>query len=196
MLLMESAELAAPGAMAMAMADDPDAADLDAVLAGDRGAAERLYRRHRGRVLAIGRLMAGARDAEDICHEAFLRALGGLAGFRREVPFAAWLCRIAVNQCRNLAARDRTRRLAIVDGVDAEGVPAAARAQLELRAALARAVGELSQGQREVLVCHDVLGMSHEEIGGVLGCAEGTSKAQLHKARLRLRELLADGERS
>jgi DNA-directed RNA polymerase specialized sigma24 family protein len=63
----------------------------------------------------------------------------------------------------------------------------------ELRIALLRAMARLSAGQREVVICHDVLGMKHEEIAYVLGCAVGTSKAQLHRARLQLRALLGGG---
>jgi RNA polymerase sigma-70 factor (ECF subfamily) len=72
---------------------------------------------------------------------------------------------------------------------------AAGRSDPELRAALRQAVPRLSEGQREVFVLHDVLGMRHEEIAEALACAVGTSKAQLHQARLRLRRLLSGEER-
>ncbi len=173
---------------------DPDGPDVDAAASGDLAAAGRLYARHRNRVTGLARLLTGNRgDAEDVCQDAFLRALSGLDGFRREVPFAAWLSRIAVNRCRDLHARTQTRRrLALVE--DSSAALLATRPQPELQAALRQALGRLSDGQREVFVCHDVLGMGHQEIGFALGCAEGTSKVQLHRARLRLRAILAGEE--
>jgi len=176
---------------------DADGADLALARQGDLVACERLYRRHRTRAQNLARLMVGSQgDAEDVCQDAFVRAFSGLAGFRGEVPFAAWLCRIVVNRCHDLRARRRTRReLQLVDDAEEAPAPIAERAAPELRLAIKQALGRISDGQREVLICHDVLGMSHEEIGFVMDCAPGTCKAQLHKARLRLRELLGGGER-
>jgi RNA polymerase sigma-70 factor, ECF subfamily len=175
---------------------DPDAADVEAAAHGEIAAAARLYAQHRAHVVSLARLMTGsAGDAEDVCHEAFLRALTHLASFRREVPFVAWLSRIAVNLSRNLHGRARTRRrFQVIEGGAAAAGPAVGRASAELQVALRQAMQRLSDGQREVFVCHDVLGMQHAEIAYTLGCAEGTSKVQLHKARLRLRAILAGEE--
>jgi RNA polymerase sigma-70 factor, ECF subfamily len=174
---------------------DPDADEVRAAAGGDLDAASRLYARHRTRLLNLSRLLTGnAGDAEDVCHEAFLRALTHLSGFRGEVPFVAWLSRIAVNVSRNLHGRAQTRRQFLALAQDSAGPAIAARSSAELQAALQQAVKRLSAGQREVFVCHDVLGMQHDEIAYALGCAEGTSKVQLHKARLRLRSILSGEE--
>lgn len=176
---------------------DLDARDVDRARRGDLTAAERLYRRHQRRVWNMARVMlgGGARgeaDAEDICQEVFLRALGRLEQFRGEARFGTWLHRITVNQVRNHQARQRVR--SVEEGRDdpelGSPVSPGRRPRPELKAALAGAMEQLSERQREVLCCHDVLGMSHLEIAYVLGCAEGTSKVQLHRARMRVRALL------
>jgi RNA polymerase sigma-70 factor (ECF subfamily) len=143
-------------------------------------------------VTNVARILTGnARDAEDVCQETFVRALGALSRFRGEAAFSSWLYRIAINQARNLLAREQVRqRLQVVEPTDDGGASPSQRPVVELRIALLRAMARLSEGQREVVICHDVLGMKHEEIAYVLGCAAGTSKAQLHRARLQLRALL------
>ena len=175
---------------------DLDARDVARARQGDRAATERLYRRHQRRIWHLARLMTGsAQEAEDICQEVFLRALGGLERFRGEARWSTWLYRITINHVRNLRARQQTRRAVEAEPAEAGEELArpgelARRSTAELQAALAQALPRLSEGQREVLACHDVLGMTHAEIGFVLGCAVGSSKAQLHKARLRMRALL------
>lgn len=171
---------------------DLDQRDVQQARAGDLAAAGRLYRRHQQKVWSLARLMTGsAEDAEDVCQEAFLRALGALDGFRGDARFSSWIYRITVNQSRNLCASKGRRAAAAAELKDAQGPVAPARqSTAELRAALAQALERLTPGQREVFTCHDVLGMSHQEAAYVLDCAEGTSKAQLHKARLRLRDVL------
>jgi RNA polymerase sigma-70 factor, ECF subfamily len=174
---------------------DPDAPDVAAAAAGDLRAAGQLYRRHSARVTRLARCVTGnPRDAEDVCQETFIRALGGLGRFRGQAMFRTWLSRIALNQARNALARRRTRlRLELLEGDSARTEPLSQRPVAELSVALSRALASLSERQREVLVCHDVLGMKHDEIAYMLGCASGTSKVQLHRARLRLRELLSPG---
>ena len=177
----------------LAAVADPDAADVQAAVRGEIDAAARLYARHRARLLNLSRLLTrNSVEAEDVCHEAFLRGLTNLSGFRGEVPFVAWLSRIAVNVSRNLHGRTRQQYLAIAG--DSAGKPIAAHGSAELQAALQQAMRRLSAGQREVFVFHDVMGMQHDEIAYALGCAEGTSKVQLHKARLRLRAILSGEE--
>ena len=171
---------------------DLDQRDVHGAREGDPAAAGRLYRRHQQKVWNLARLMTGsAEDAEDVCQEAFIGALGGLDGFRGDARFSSWIYRITVNQARNLHARKGRREAAAVKLKDARGPVAPARqSTAELRVALAQAVERLTPGQREVFTCHDVFGMSHQEAAYVLDCAEGTSKAQLHKARMRMRDVL------
>jgi RNA polymerase sigma-70 factor (ECF subfamily) len=172
---------------------DPDCALLEALRAGDLRAAEALYRRHQQKVYDLARLITGdERDAEDVCQEAFVRAFRSLNNFRGEARFSSWLYRIAINQSRNLNDQKRAkgRLLRLVREPHSGAASIGQRSVVELRQALTRALGQLSPSQREILVCHDVLGLKHHEIAQALDCAEGTSKAQLHRARLRVREIL------
>jgi len=173
---------------------DPDLAEVRAAQGGDLAAAGQLYRRHQRRVTHLAYLMVGShRDAEDICQDTFVHALRALGRFRGDSAFTTWLSRIAINECRDFCARQRRReRLRPLDLGGEQ--PLSERPIGELRLGLVRALWGLSQGQREVLVCHDLLGMKHDEIAVALGCAVGTSKAQLHKARLRVRNLLRGSE--
>ncbi|OOG66286.1 RNA polymerase subunit sigma-24 [Rhodanobacter sp. B04] len=174
-------------------ANDTD--DVCAAAAGDRQAFQRLYRLHVDRVHGAVYRLAGydRARAEDLTQDAFIRAWQKLPGFRHESAFGTWLYRLAVN----LALMDiRARNADPVSMLDDDLLPdpgetpfcAAEREELE------RAIGQLPPRARAVLVLHDIEGWRHEEIGGELGMAVGTSKAQLHRARSLLRKVL--GERS
>jgi RNA polymerase sigma-70 factor (ECF subfamily) len=154
----------------------------------DEEAMRGLYAQHSKRLYAMALRLTGSRaDAEDVLQETFLRAWRSSDSFRGEASAGTWLCRIAINASRDIARR----RSRVTDEAEAEaeagadGVRADGAAR-ELEAALAR----LSEGYREVLVMHDVLGMNHGEIALVLQVDVGTSKSQLHKARARMREML------
>jgi RNA polymerase sigma-70 factor (ECF subfamily) len=143
-----------------------------------------LYQRYAGRIYAMALRITGSRaDAEDVLQETFLRAWGAAATFRGDSSEGTWLCRIAINRSRDLLRRRPPLRDAEPADPVAPGDPPANRE-------LARALGRLPDGYREVLVMHDVLGMNHAEIAHVLEVDVGTSKSQLHKARARMRELL------
>jgi RNA polymerase sigma-70 factor (ECF subfamily) len=168
----------------------------DVVLAarGDTTAFERVYHAHLSRVFNLARRMAGPDAAEELTQDVFVRAWQKLATFRGESSFATWLHRLAVNviveRFRTLgAARDRF----LPDGEAAldrlSGAPAAARYDTGLD--LETAVARLPPGARAVFVLHDVEGYRHEEIGQLLGVSIGTSKSQLHRARMTLRTHLA-----
>lgn len=166
----------------------------DVVLAsrGDSVAFERVYRAHMPRVYNLARRMAGADAADDLTQDVFVRAWQKLASFRGESSFATWLHRLAVNviieRFRALGtARDRF--LADSEPVlDRLPGPRAGRydAGMDLDAAIER----LPPGARAVFVLHDVEGYRHDEIGGILGVSVGTSKSQLHRARMTLRASL------
>ncbi|MGE0814965.1 MAG: RNA polymerase sigma factor [Vicinamibacterales bacterium] len=172
----------------------PEADDVARAVAGDAAAFERLYRSHVSRILALTRRMAGADRADELTQDVFVRAWQKLALFRGESSLATWLHRLAVNvvveQFRALGtARDRflpegddhlTRVAAPVDS--ARGW----NAGMDLDVA----VNRLPPGARTVFVLHDVEGYRHEEIGRLLGVSIGTSKSQLHRARMTLRGLL------
>lgn len=176
---------------AAAGANDSD--DVRAAAAGDRGAFQRLYHLHVGRVHGAVYRLAGYDHAraEDLTQDAFIRAWQKLPGFRHESAFGTWLYRLAVN----LALMDiRARGADPVSMLDDEHLPdqgdtpfcAAERDELE------RAIAVLPPRARAVLVLHDVEGWKHEEIGAELDMAVGTSKAQLHRARGLLRKVLGE----
>jgi len=160
--------------------------------AGDVAAFERIYRAHVGRVHALCiRLCGDAGHAEQLTQDAFVRAWEHLASFRGESAFATWLRHITVNVVlmdRRASARRRER----VEATDDETLLRGACAQRhdDHGIDLERAIAALPEGARTVFVLHDIEGYKHDEIAALLGIADGTSKAQLHKARALLKEVL------
>jgi RNA polymerase sigma-70 factor (ECF subfamily) len=162
-------------------------------VAGNEGARRALYEAHVDRVYRLAFRLAGDEDlARDFTQEAFIRAFERLPTFRREAAFGTWLHAIAMSVALNglrTVRRLRTREVAL-DGAESLGREEG-RTDPMLRDRLHRAIDELPPGYRAVFVMHDVEGYTHEEIGTVLGIQVGTSKAQLFRARARLREALA-----
>lgn len=167
---------------------------IDRVLAGDPGAERALYEAHVDRVFRLVYRMAGdLHRAQDYTQEAFVRAFRRLPSFRGDSALSTWLCAIAISVTLNglrTARRRRERELALDD------VPPLGYRQVEaepdLRTRLYDAIDRLPEGYRTVFVMHDVEGYTHQEIAATLGVQPGTSKAQLFRARARLREQLAD----
>jgi RNA polymerase sigma-70 factor (ECF subfamily) len=167
-------------------------ADLVArCLAGDVGAFESLYRDHAPRVYSLARRMAGPTDADDLTQEVFLQAFRKLGSFKGESTLGTWLYRLAVNLCLD-AVRSRRARMDRLTGPLAPGSadPSAPRDLPITRMDLERAIAELPHGCRQAFVLHDVEGFEHKEVARLLGIAEGTSKSQVFKARMKLRCLL------
>jgi RNA polymerase sigma-70 factor (ECF subfamily) len=167
---------------------------------GEPGAFEELYRAHAGRLFSLAcRMLGNPTDAEDLLQDIFLAAHRKLDSFRGESALGTWLYRLATNQILD-HVRSRAARVGqITDGLeDATVIADAGEHRLGDRAIgridLERALAQLPEGCRAAFVLHDVEGLEHREVAEVLGIAEGTSKSQVHKARLRLRVLL--GERS
>ncbi len=166
------------------------------VLAGDPTAERALYDAHVDRVFRLAYRLAGDRDrAQDYTQETFIRAFAKLGDFRGESALGTWICSIAVSVALNGLRKlkrlhSREVELEIVEPV----LPAVARpgAEPDLKERLARAVDDLPEGYRTVFLMHDVEGYTHEEIGRALGVQSGTSKAQLFRARAKLRTALAD----
>ncbi len=166
------------------------------VLAGDPTAERALYDAHVDRVFRLVYRLAGDRDrAQDYTQEAFIRAFAKLAEFRGEAALSTWICSIAVSVALNglrkvKRLRNREVELDVVEPV----LPTVTRstADPDLKQRLAQAIDDLPEGYRTVFVMHDVEGYTHEEIGRALGVQSGTSKAQLFRARAKLRTALAD----
>jgi RNA polymerase sigma-70 factor (ECF subfamily) len=178
------------------------AADLDLARrcrSGDAAAFEELYRAHAARLYTLLLRMTGsAPDAEDLLQEVFLQAYRKLPTFRGDSSLGTWLYRLAINQCLD-ALRGRQAKMARTTSSidDIEGCePAAPMPPMPAaisRLDLERAIARLPDGCRAAFVLHDVEGFEHHEVAALLGISEGTSKSQVHKARLKLRAMLGEG---
>ncbi len=160
---------------------------------GDPAAEREMYDAHVERVYRLAYRLAGDDErARDITQDTFIRAFERLGDFRGEARLSTWLHSIAVSVALNELRRVRRlgREVALEEGLHVAG--GAAAAEPDLRDRMAAAIDALPEGYRTVFVMHDVEGYTHEEIGGALGVAPGTSKAQLSRARARLRESLAE----
>lgn len=170
---------------------DPTPPLVAAARGGDRAAFEALYRAHVGRVYAIARRLGGDLGvADDITQRTFVRAWERLSELRG--PFGAWLRRIAVRMAlddvrshRRRDARVTLSREGKVEGADPRVPGPGARLDLE------RAIHLLPPKARHVFVLREIEGWSHADIALALKISEGTSKAQVHRARALLRERLS-----
>jgi len=170
----------------------PQGVDTDVALAaaGDAGAFERLYRTHVPRIHSLTRRMIGSRDADEVTQDIFVRTWQKLRLFRGESAFSTWLHRLAVN-----VVIERRRSWAIERGRMADDpavldVVPVAPARADLTVDFEFAMEQLPDGARQIFVLHDVEGYKHREIAEMLGIATGTSKRQLHRARMLMRQHL------
>jgi RNA polymerase sigma-70 factor (ECF subfamily) len=172
---------------------DEEAALVSACRRGDRVALHTFYERYRRRVFSLIARIVGAQDAEELTQEVFLRAFRALDKFRGEAQLSTWMYRLAVNAALSYATRSQARRRRDLGEEALLTLPAeeAPASDPPLRGRVQVALAALPAGYRAVLVLHDVEGLQHEEIAEILGCRVGTSKSQLHKARARMREVLA-----
>lgn len=162
--------------------------DVRAATAGDTSAFETLYRRHVARVHSLARRLLGPTRADDASQEVFLLAWRKLSTYRREGAFGAWLFRLARNWMLTEIGRDRRRERVVALHEVAE--PAAPSSEPGHSVDLDMALEQLPLGARRVLALRHFAGCSHQEIAGLLGISVGTSKSQLHRARLLMRSLL------
>ncbi|HEU4569954.1 MAG TPA: RNA polymerase sigma factor [Gemmatimonadales bacterium] len=166
---------------------------IDGVLQGDPGAERMFYDRHLDRVWRLAYRLTGDGDlAQDVVQETFVRAFDKLGTFRGESALATWVTAIATSTALNTLRKvKRFRGHAPLE--DAGHLPQPGRlAEPDLKRRMSEAIAALPEGYRTVFLMHDVEGYTHEEIGAALGVQTGTSKAQLFRARARLREALAD----
>ena len=164
------------------------------VLGGDPRAERELYEAHVDRVFRLVYRLAGDLErAKDYTQETFIRAFSRLGEFRGEAALSTWLGSIAISIALNglrKVRRLRDREVGLEDVSQLGRVSVEAEPDLKTR--LAQAIERLPEGYRAVFIMHDVEGYTHEEIASSLGVQPGTSKAQLFRARARLREALAD----
>lgn len=172
--------------------------DVSLAARGDRRAFERLYRSNVDRVFSLcARMVADRTRAEELTQDVFVRAWEKLAQFRGESAFSTWLHRLAVNLILNDRKSERRETGRMDHSVEDVDVLPGRRARgtetdnsPALSIDLEMAIRALPPGARRVFVLHDVQGYTHEEIGGMLGVTSGGCKAQLHRARMLLREAL------
>ena len=175
------------------MTIDPD---VQLAAAGDVDAFERIYRRHHPRVYSTClRMVRNSSVAEDLTQDVFIQLYRKLHTFRGESLIGTWLHRLTVNQVlmhlrKPFVKSERTADDETTPVQIAKGTSNPRRMAVIDRIALNEAIAQLAPGYRMVLLLHDVEGYEHDEISKMLGCAVGTSKSQLHKARLRVREHL------
>ncbi len=167
-----------------------------AAAAGNMVAFEEIYQRHHRRVYSIClRMLQNATEAEDLTQDVFIQLYRKIGSFRGDSAFTTWLHRLTVNQVlmhfrkRNVKFEKTTEEgetpIQIVGGTEnPRKMPVVDKIAIE------NAIAQLPNGYRNVFVLHDVEGYEHEEVAKILGCSVGTSKSQLHKARLKLRKLL------
>ena len=171
---------------------------MDAIIerarAGDAQAFEELYRQTAGRVHALClRLTGDAQRARERMQDVYVRVWEQLDSFRGDSAFTTWLHTVTVNVClaqRRAAGRRGQHETAVEDEVLETLSGGTSQMDPTDRIALERAVAALPEGARTVLVLHEIHGYTHEEIAEMTDTRPGTSKAQLFKARQRLRELL------
>jgi RNA polymerase sigma-70 factor (ECF subfamily) len=163
---------------------------------GDLQPFEELFKLHHGKVYAVCLRMTGnTAEAEDLSQEVFVQVFRKLGTFRGESAFSTWLHRLTVNHVLMYFRKSRRRREQLTEDGELPERTTKGRNVLTSfpildRLALDEAIVQLSPGYRAVLLLHDVEGLQHTEIAQILGCSVGTSKSQLHKARMKMRRLL------
>jgi len=177
-----------------------EAAAIERAKHGDAEAFQALYDKHKRRVYSLClRMTANTAEAEDLTQEAFLQLYRKIATFRGESAFSTWLHRLSVNvvlmhlrkKGLPVVSLEETTQGAEEDAPKKDfGAEDLALAGSIDRLQLQRAVEDLPPGYRTIFVLHDVEGYEHNEIAGIVGCSIGNSKSQLHKARMKLRDLL------
>jgi RNA polymerase sigma-70 factor (ECF subfamily) len=169
---------------------------LDRLRAGDAPAFEELVMTYQHRVFGVALRMLGNRaEAEDVAQEAFVRAHRALGAFRGDAKLSTWLYSITSRLCLNRLASGERRMArrgedALLRLSDAGPRPDAALERRELETALGRAIAELPEDRRIVVVLRDIEGLSYEEIAQVLELELGTVRSRLHRARAELKEKL------
>jgi RNA polymerase sigma-70 factor (ECF subfamily) len=174
---------------------------------GDAAAFEQLYRQYSRRVFALClRMVKNVGEAEDLTQDAFLMLFRKIHTFRGEARFSTWLHRIVFNTVLMRLRKKRYPEVSLEETLEPDEEDSRPLIELggpDLRLSgvldhmnLSRAIEQLPEGYRQMFVLHDIHGYEHNEIAKILGCSTGNCKSQLHKARVRIRELLQEALRS
>jgi RNA polymerase sigma-70 factor (ECF subfamily) len=179
--------------------DSNEAELIERAKLGDAQAFQALYDKHRRRVYSLClRMTANTAEAEDLTQEAFLQLYRKIGTFRGESAFSTWLHRLSVNVVLMQLRKKSLPVVSLEETTQGEedtpkkdfGAEDLALAGSIDRLQLQKAVDDLPPGYRTIFVLHDVEGYEHNEIATIVGCSIGNSKSQLHKARMKLRDLL------
>ena len=165
-------------------------ADVALAAQGDSSAFERLYRTHVTRIHSLTRRMLGREEADEVTQDIFVRTWQKLGQFRGESQFSTWLHRLAVNVVIERRRSFATQRERMLDDPAALDLVTVAPARIDLSVDFEQAIEQLPAGAREIFVLHDVEGYKHREIAAMLDITSGTSKRQLHRARMLMRKHL------
>jgi RNA polymerase sigma-70 factor (ECF subfamily) len=167
---------------------------------GDEQAFATLFENHKKRVYSVCLLMTkDVAEAEDLTQEAFLQVFRTIGSFRGEAAFSTWLYRIAVNTVLMKLRRQKAKPVLSLSEPISPEAPSLSHdigtRDLNLtgavdRIAILRAIESLPEGCRTIFTLHEVEGYQHHEIAKMLNCSIGNTKSQLHKARLKMRDLL------
>lgn len=166
---------------------------------GDSDAFASLFHAHKARIYSVClRMTNNTAEAEDLTQDAFVQVFRKLATFRGDSALSTWLYRIAVNTVLMYFRKKTLRQISLDEPYDQDSKTVRREygkrddrlAGSVDRMALARAITELPAGYRTIFLLHEVEGYEHQEIAELLKCSVGNSKSQLHKAKLRIRELL------
>ncbi len=179
--------------------DSNEAELIERAKLGDAQAFQALYDKHKRRVYSLClRMTANTAEAEDLTQEAFLQLYRKIGTFRGESAFSTWLHRLSVNVVLMQLRKKSLPVVSLEETTQGEedtpkkdfGAEDLALAGSIDRLQLQKAVDDLPPGYRMIFVLHDVEGYEHNEIATIVGCSIGNSKSQLHKARMKLRDLL------
>ena len=185
--------------------DDSEGTLVQRAQRGDEQALAALYQLHNKRVYSVClRMTKDVAQAEDLAQEAFMQVFRNLNSFRGDSAFSTWLHRIAVNTVLMKLRRRKSPPVLSLDEPVSRDSPSlkreVERQDLNLcgaidRIVLRRAIEELPGGARQIFDLHEVEGYAHREIAELLQCSIGNSKSQLHKAKMKMRELLSPQRR-
>jgi len=178
-----------------------DSGERQPLSEADRQAFHELYLNHYSRVYSIClRMTQNTSEAEDLAHDVFIHLFHTIGSFRGEAAFTSWLHRITVNKVLMHFRKRRIRPEFTTENGNlpvqiTAGTTDVNRMKVVDQILLSEVMAKLPDGYREAVVLHDIQGLEHREIAAIKGRSAGTSKSQLHKARVRLRQLITQSGR-